>query len=148
MSVTIDLSGKSAIVFGVANHRSIAWAIAQKLHEAGANITLAYQNERLRDQVDKLAAELDRVNTVECDVMSPASLGVAFEQASSGENSLEIVIHIFGFPALKLLIIGSTASHVFHTQLCIFCDRPAKLGTAGGKHDRAVFILYFSRQKE
>lgn len=97
MSVTIDLNGKSAIVFGVANHRSIAWAIAQKLHEAGAHITLTYQNERLRDQVDKLAAELDRVNTVECDVMSPVSLGVAFEQASSGENSLEIVIHSVAF---------------------------------------------------
>ena len=97
MPVTIDLSGKSAIVFGVANHRSIAWAIARQLHEAGAHITLAYQNERLRDQVDKLAAELDDSDTVECDVMNPTSLVGAFKQASSGKNALEIVVHSIAF---------------------------------------------------
>ena len=42
----IDLSDKYGIVFGIANHRSIAWAIAQILHDAGANLAIAYQNER------------------------------------------------------------------------------------------------------
>ena len=44
----IDLKGRTAIVFGVANKRSIAWAIAQKLNEAGARLLITYQNERLR----------------------------------------------------------------------------------------------------
>ena len=55
---TVDLSGKNALVFGVANHRSIAWAIAQVLHQAGARLALAYQNERLREPVAKLAASV------------------------------------------------------------------------------------------
>ena len=51
---TVDLSGKNALVFGVANQRSIAWAIAQALHEAGARVALTYQNERLRESVQAL----------------------------------------------------------------------------------------------
>ncbi|MFL6427778.1 MAG: SDR family oxidoreductase, partial [Acidobacteriaceae bacterium] len=44
----IDLKGRTAIVFGVANKRSIAWGIAQKLNEAGARLLITYQNERLK----------------------------------------------------------------------------------------------------
>ena len=47
----IDLAGKFGIVFGVANHRSIAWSIAQVLHQAGAKLAIAYQNERVRQNV-------------------------------------------------------------------------------------------------
>ena len=50
----VDLTGKTAIVFGVATHRSIAWAIAQILHQAGARLIIAYQNDRVRDTVEKL----------------------------------------------------------------------------------------------
>ena len=45
MTNSIDLSGKGAVVFGVANHRSIAWSIAEELHGAGAHLTVAYQND-------------------------------------------------------------------------------------------------------
>ena len=54
---TVDLSGKNALVFGVANQRSIAWAIARALHSAGARVALAYQNDRLKEPVKALAAE-------------------------------------------------------------------------------------------
>ena len=54
---SIDLTGKNALVFGVANQRSIAWAIAKTLHEAGARVALAYQNERLMEPGQALAAE-------------------------------------------------------------------------------------------
>ncbi len=50
----IDLSGKNAVVLGVANHRSIAWHIALALHGAGARLYLTYQNERLGDGIRKL----------------------------------------------------------------------------------------------
>ena len=60
----IDLEGKTGIVFGVANHRSIAWAIAQILREAGVRLAIAYQNPRLGESVEKLvgggSARVDR----------------------------------------------------------------------------------------
>ena len=46
--ITIDLSGRHAVVMGVANHRSLSWAIAQQLHRAGAALCLTYAGERLR----------------------------------------------------------------------------------------------------
>jgi enoyl-[acyl-carrier protein] reductase I len=51
---SIDLQGKTGLVFGVANHRSLAWAIAQVLHRAGATLAYAYQGERLRERVEEL----------------------------------------------------------------------------------------------
>ena len=54
----MDLKGKKGIVFGVANDRSIAWAIAKKLDENGARVGLAYQNERLKSRVEKLSTQL------------------------------------------------------------------------------------------
>ena len=53
----IDLSGSTAFVFGVANHRSIAWAIARILHDAGARLAIGYQNERVRASVAKLVED-------------------------------------------------------------------------------------------
>ena len=69
MAVTIDLTDQSAIVFGVANHRSIAWAIALSLEEAGANVYVTYQNERMGRNVLNLVQEFDRIHAVECDVL-------------------------------------------------------------------------------
>ena len=54
------LKGKVAVVFGLANKRSIAWAICQKLAEAGATLAICYQNERLKKDAEALAAELPR----------------------------------------------------------------------------------------
>ena len=53
----IDLKGKVAVVFGLANKRSIAWGIAQKLSEAGATLAICYQNERLKKEADALIPE-------------------------------------------------------------------------------------------
>ena len=96
MTKIIDLSGQSALVFGVANHRSIAWAIAQQLHQAGANLTITYQNERLKSSVDELTGNLDRISTVECDVSDPEALGKAFRIAGT-HAQLGIVIHSIAF---------------------------------------------------
>ena len=50
----INLAGKTAVVFGLANKRSIAWGIAQKLHEAGATLAICYQNERMKLEAQSL----------------------------------------------------------------------------------------------
>ena len=54
----INLAGKTAVVFGLANKRSIAWGIAQKLHEAGATLAICYQNERMKAEAEDLINDL------------------------------------------------------------------------------------------
>ena len=94
---SIDLSGKKAVVFGVANHRSIAWAIAQILHEAGAGIALAYQNERVRKGVAKLVEPWGETMLVECDVSSDENVAVAFEKIGEAFGSVDIIVHSIAF---------------------------------------------------
>jgi enoyl-[acyl-carrier protein] reductase I len=96
MAVPIDLAGKSAIVFGVANHRSIAWAIAQQLHAAGAHLTVTYQNERLGRTVLELVKDLDNAQAVECDVLDEASVAKAVDAAASAAP-LTAVAHCIAF---------------------------------------------------
>jgi len=93
----IDLSGKNAIVFGVANNRSIAWAIAQVLHQAGARLAMAYQNERLKENVAKLVADWDDTTLVECDVSSEDNVAAAFKQIGSEFGRLDVIVHSIAF---------------------------------------------------
>lgn len=94
----VDLSGKNGIVFGVANHRSIAWSIAQILNKAGARIAIAYQNERVRDGVAKLADGLEGDSPlIECDVSSDDNVQVAFEKVGEAMGDLDIIVHCIAF---------------------------------------------------
>ena len=94
----IDLSGKNGIVFGIANHRSIAWAIAQILHDAGANIAVAYQNERVKNSVARLVSQWDGdTPLIECDVSDDANVAAAFEGVGDAFGSLDIVVHSIAF---------------------------------------------------
>ena len=96
MPVSIDLTGHSAVVFGVANHRSIAWAIAQRFHEAGANLTVTYQNERLGRTVLDLIKDMDNAQAVECDVLDENSVAVALDAAAS-QAPLSTIAHCVAF---------------------------------------------------
>jgi enoyl-[acyl-carrier protein] reductase I len=87
VAVSIDLSGQSAVVFGVANHRSIAWAIAQRFHEAGASLTVTYQNERMGRTVLDLVKDMDNTQAVE---------HVALDAATT-DASLAAVAHCVAF---------------------------------------------------
>jgi len=94
----IDLSGKNGIVFGIANHRSIAWAIAQILHDAGANIAVAYQNERVKNSVARLVSHWDGdTPLIECDVSDDANVAAAFDNIGEAFGSLDIVVHSIAF---------------------------------------------------
>jgi enoyl-[acyl-carrier protein] reductase I len=86
------LEGKTALIFGVANHRSIAWAIAQALASEGARLALAYQ-ERMEKYVRDLAAKIPDTIVLPCDVQSDAELDAAFTQAGQAFGGLDILIH-------------------------------------------------------
>ena len=68
------LKGKKGLIMGVANERSIAWGIAKKLSEHGAELAFTYQSERLKGNVEKIATELGTDLLFECDV---ASIGIS-----------------------------------------------------------------------
>ena len=94
----IDLGGKNALVFGVANQRSIAWHIARALDQAGASVTLSYVNERIGSSVEKLSGQLSSSPTlIECDVSDDASVASAFEELASEVGRIDIVVHSIAF---------------------------------------------------
>ncbi len=93
----IDLQGKTGVVFGVANHRSIAWAIAQVLHQAGARLAFAYQNERVREGVAKLADPLPGSLLVECDVSDDDNVARAYDTVMGDFDRLDIIVHSIAF---------------------------------------------------
>jgi enoyl-[acyl-carrier protein] reductase I len=104
----IDLKGKVAVVFGLANKRSIAWAICQKLAEAGATLAICYQNERLKREAEGLAAELAGARIFQCDVASDAGIEAVFEQLKSTYGKLDILVHSIGFaPNIKNSVLNT-----------------------------------------
>ena len=66
--IKIDLSGKRYLVMGVANKRSLGWAIAEQLRDAGAELAFTYQAERLRTELEKLTADMPGTLLFQCDV--------------------------------------------------------------------------------
>jgi enoyl-[acyl-carrier protein] reductase I len=90
------LEGKRALVTGVANRWSIATGVARKLHEHGAAIALTYQGERVKDEVEKLAAELGGP-AIECDVSNDASLIALRGALASRFGSLDVLVHSIAF---------------------------------------------------
>ncbi len=101
--MTALLEGKTAVVFGVANKRSIAWAIAQQLHAAGARLALTYQNERLALEAKDLVDSLAGTEGFQCDVSNDAEVMRLFEQLKERYGKLDILVHSIAFaPAAEL----------------------------------------------
>lgn len=90
---SIDLSGKTALVLGVANQRSLAWAIAQSLGEAGCRLAFTYQGERLEKKVRALAERFPESPVVPCDVTDDAQLDRLFSTLGSEMPGLDILVH-------------------------------------------------------
>ena len=93
----IDLTGRNAVIFGVANDRSIAWAIARTLADAGARIALTYQNERLQSRVARLAETLDDPVLVQCDAADDGQIQSVFDAIGDQMGSLSILVHSIAF---------------------------------------------------
>ena len=94
---TIDLTGKTGLVMGVANQRSLAWAIAQPLAQAGARLAFSYQGERLREPLEKLTQGMENPLLLEADVTDDASLDALFGRIGSEFGQLDYVVHAVAF---------------------------------------------------
>jgi enoyl-[acyl-carrier protein] reductase I len=96
----IDMKGKVAVVFGLANKRSIAYAIAEKLSGAGATLVLCYQSERLREESEELIEALGQKGTaraIQCDVSVDAEIDAAFAQIAEAFPVIHTVVHSVAF---------------------------------------------------
>ena len=115
----IDLTGKTGVIFGVANQRSIAWAIAKALADAGADLAFTYQNERLRGPVEKTVSGLGDPLLVECDATSDEQVANVYEAVKARHGSVDIVIHSVAFADRKDLGGAFSASDLqgFRTAL-------------------------------
>jgi len=92
-----DLKGKTAAVFGVANKRSIAWAIAQGLHAAGSNMAITYQNERMEQEAKDLILSLPGAEGFMCDVSKDEEIAQLFEKLKSRYGKLHTLVHSVAF---------------------------------------------------
>jgi len=96
--MTLSLNGKTYVVMGVANKRSIAWGIAQSLHNAGANLIFTYAGERLEKSVRDLAASLDENYLVlPCDVTSDEDVAKCFKDIKEAAGTIYGVAHCIAF---------------------------------------------------
>ncbi len=91
------LEGKRVLVTGVANRWSIATGVARRLHDNGASIALTYQGDRVKDEVEKLAAELGGGPVLACDVSSDASLAALRTELAEGFGGLDGLVHSIAF---------------------------------------------------
>ncbi len=92
------LAGKTGIVFGVANKRSIAWAIAQAWAEAGAKLAFTYQGERLKENVEELVGTFGPGTPIyPCDVTRDEDIARVFEQVGKEFGRLDVMLHSVAF---------------------------------------------------
>jgi enoyl-[acyl-carrier protein] reductase I len=91
------MQGKRGLIMGLANDRSLAWGIAQKLREHGAELAFSYQGEALERRVRPLAASLDSDFLIECDVSNMAELDKTFATLAERWPTIDFVVHAIGY---------------------------------------------------
>jgi enoyl-[acyl-carrier protein] reductase I len=149
----INLAGKTAVVFGLANKRSIAWGIARKLHEAGATLAICYQNERLRAEAQELIDELPGATGFQCDVSKDAEIDALFAALQQKYSKIDILVHAIAYApaaALKGEFLNTTredfriAHDVSVYSLIAVSRGAAPLMTEGGS---ILTLSYYAAEK-
>jgi len=98
------LENKNGIIFGVANKRSIAWATAQSLHNAGAKLAFTYQGDRLKENVENLTGEsMQGSLLLPCDVTNQTDVDAAFKKFGEEYGRLDFLIHSIAFAPREAL---------------------------------------------
>ena len=148
------LAGKVGVVFGVANKRSIAWAIAKAWAAAGARLIFNYQGERLKENVEDLVSEFGEGTPLfPCDVSSDAEISAFFEKVRSETNQLDLMLHSVAYApkeALEGQFVNTTreAFRVAHDisaySLVALAREAAPMMPNGGS---IVAMTYYGAQK-
>lgn len=148
------LESKLGIIFGVANKRSIAWATALSLHEAGARLAFAYQGERLRENVESLtSAAMPKSLLVPCDVTKQEEVDAAFDQIGREFGRLDFLIHSIAYAPREALggEYLDTSREAFLTALEISAYSLAQLARAAAplmtEGGSIVSMTYYGAEK-
>ena len=147
------LSGKRGLVMGVANERSIAWAIAKKCAEHGAELAFTYQGDALKKRCEPLAESVGSQHVLPCDVTDTASLDAVFERLEKDWGRLDFVVHAIAFSdkaELKGRYVDTSAGN-FERTLNISCysftavaQRAEKLMSEGGS---LLTLTYYGAER-
>jgi len=149
----LQLEGRTAVVFGLANKRSIAFGIAQKLHAAGCQLAITYQNDRMRQEAEGLLAELPGADAFQCDVSSDAEIERVFAQLKERYGKLHVLVHSVAYaPADELkndfLLTSREGFRVAHEvsvySLIALARAAAPLMTDGGS---ILTMTYYGAEK-
>jgi enoyl-[acyl-carrier protein] reductase I len=149
----LNLEGRVAVVFGIANKRSIAYSIAQKLHQAGCQLAIGYQNERLRAEAEDLVALLPGAAAFECDVSQDASIDAVFVALKQHYGKLDVLVHSVAFaPAAEMhndfLLTSREGFRIAHDvsvySLIALARGAAPLMTDGGS---ILTLTYYGSEK-
>jgi enoyl-[acyl-carrier protein] reductase I len=149
----VSNSQKTVVIFGLANKRSIAWAIAQKLQEAGWRLAICYQNERLEQEAKDLIVDLPGAAGFMCDVSSDEQIAKLFDELKGKYGALQGIVHSVAFaPAeeLKGEFVNTTregfriAHDISVYSLVAVSRAAAPLMTDGGG---IVTLSYFGAEK-
>jgi len=148
------LEGKIGVVFGVANKRSIAWAIAKAWAGAGARLIFNYQGERLKENVQELVGEFgEKTSLFPCDVSSDEEIGVFFEKVRGETDRLDLMLHSLAFAPREALEgdFISTTREAFRTthdisaySLVALAREAAAMMTNGGS---ILAMTYYGSEK-
>ena len=149
----LTLQGRNAVVFGVANKRSIAWAIAQRLQAAGAKLAITYQNERLEAEAKDMITALPGAEAFRCDVSNDAEIDQLFALLKDKYGKLDILVHSVAYaPAEELkndfLLTSREGFRVAHDvsvySLIAVTRAAAPLMTEGGS---VMTLTYYGAEK-
>ncbi len=148
------LQNKFGVVFGVANKRSIAWATAQALHEAGARLAFTYQGERLKDNVEGLTSETMPGSLVmPCDVTKQEEVDETFKRLAQEFGRLDFLIHSIAYAPREALEgeYVNTGREAFLTALEISAYSLAQLARAAAplmtEGGSIVCMTYYGAEK-
>ena len=142
MDSLIKLNGKKGIIFGIANEKSIAWGIAEKLSQCGADLAFSYVNDSIKKRVIPLAEKCKSQIVLECDVTSDSSIDNFFKELSNIWESFDFLVHSIAFSdknQLKGDYVNTSRENFINTldvscySFTALCQRAQNFMKSGGQ---------------
>ncbi|MCB2047459.1 MAG: enoyl-ACP reductase FabI [Novosphingobium sp.] len=147
------MQGKRGLVMGLANDKSLAWGIAQQLHQHGAELAFSYQGEALEKRVRPLAASLGSDFLIDCDVSEMSTLDKAFDELAKTWPTIDFVVHAIGFSdknELRGRFVDTSLDNFLMTMnisaysLVAVAQRAARMMPEGGS---MLTLTYYGSEK-
>ncbi len=147
------MAGKRGLIMGLANDKSLAWGIAKKLSEAGAELAFSYQGETMEKRVRPLAEQLGVARLFDCDVSDMGALDATFDKLAQEWPTIDFVVHAIGFSdknELRGRFVDTSLDNFLMTMnisvysFVAVAQRAARMMTEGGA---MLTLSYYGAEK-